>query len=169
MLRLIRSSGWCLSMPLMREVTVLALDAQQCCGNLTSLLTYSILSKGNSELRLEHTRETFLFLGNRKSKKCKVQSSLLGWLTVWKQSWCQTLWRLYLLHYAWGVYLMSDTAACCVYLPMYNTLVWLSEWFVPRLTWVASCRADGGWERMCSLWGINGGWRKFKHLASSTT
>jgi hypothetical protein len=62
----------------MREVTVLALDAQQCCGNLTSLLTYSILSKGNSELRLEHTRETFLFLGNRKSKKCKVQSSLLG-------------------------------------------------------------------------------------------
>ena len=80
-----------------------------------------------------------------------MQSSLVGWPTVCKCSLCQTLWRLSSLHCSWGVDLKSDTAACCVYIPMHNTLVWLSEWIIPRLTFLPGCRADRGCERLFSV------------------
>jgi hypothetical protein len=57
-----------------------------------------------------------------------MKSSLLGRSTVWKCSLCQIFWRLSSVQCPWRVDLKSFTAACCVYLPMYNSLTWLSEW-----------------------------------------
>lgn len=139
MLRSIRSLGWCLSMLLMRSVTVLVTDVQQRCGNLTSLLKLSLISNGNSELILQHTRQMFCVCGNKISKKFRMKSSLLGWSTLWKCSSCRIFCILSLVHCSWGVDLKSVIAAFCVYLPMYNSLTWLSEWVSK---WVSHSQTD---------------------------